>query len=343
MRKINIEIDRRHELDALLEKEKVKLLLLGAGESGKSTIFKQMKLIYGNQYTILERMHMLVTIHININQAIKILCEQASEFNLVDEIMAKEQFNLISSMDYNEGITKPIGDAIKLLWNDPIIQAVWERRAEFQIIESIKYYIDRIDIIKMPDYLPSIDDILNARVRTSGIVSDRYVIDSTVFEMYDVGGQRNERKKWIHCFEGVTAVIFVVALSEYDQKLFEDICTNRMTEALNLFEDVCNNSYFANSSMILFLNKRDLFADKIKVKNIRDYPMFSDYTGPDGDYNAGIQYFLDKFLDRNKAGAKRKIYNHVTCATDTRNVRVVFNACKDIILRENLKSCGFMN
>jgi hypothetical protein len=40
--------------------------------------------------------------------------------------------------------------------------------------------------------------------------------------MFDVGGQRSERKKWIHCFENVTAVLFVVAISGYDQCLAED-------------------------------------------------------------------------------------------------------------------------
>lgn len=39
--------------------------------------------------------------------------------------------------------------------------------------------------------------------------------------MVDVGGQRSERRKWIHCFENVTSIIFLVALSEYDQILFE--------------------------------------------------------------------------------------------------------------------------
>jgi len=95
--------------------------------------------------------------------------------------------------------------------------------------------------------------------------------------------------------------------------------------------------------MILFLNKQDLFAEKIKTKSIKDTPMFSDYNGPPGDYNAGVQYFLNMFLDKNKAGSERQIYHHVTCATDTRNVRVVFDACKDIILRENLKNSGYMD
>ena len=52
-------------------------------------------------------------------------------------------------------------------------------------------------------------------------MTEKYVIDNnTSFEMCNVGCQRNERKKWIHCFEGVDAVIFVAAISEYDQKLF---------------------------------------------------------------------------------------------------------------------------
>ena len=46
-------------------------------------------------------------------------------------------------------------------------------------------------------------------------------LDPVLFRMVDVGGQRSERRKWIHCFENVTSIIFLVALSEYDQILFE--------------------------------------------------------------------------------------------------------------------------
>lgn len=46
--------------------------------------------------------------------------------------------------------------------------------------------------------------------------------------MFDVGGQRSERKKWIHCFENVTSIIFCVALSEYDQVLLEESSQVRM-------------------------------------------------------------------------------------------------------------------
>lgn len=46
--------------------------------------------------------------------------------------------------------------------------------------------------------------------------------------MVDVGGQRSERRKWIHCFESVTSIIFLVALSEYDQVLAE--CDNEVCQ-----------------------------------------------------------------------------------------------------------------
>lgn len=339
-RKKNAEVDNQLANQAKQEDEKIKLLLLGAGESGKSTIFKQMKLIYGDQYTEAEKRQQIPTVFSNVLQAMKVMIEQVQIMNLAAEVKAKDELDMIKNLDENDPINVPIGNAIKKLWADPGMQTVWSRRSEFQIIESVQYYFNKIDIIKMPDYLPDKDDIVYSRVRTSGIVTERYIIDGTPFEMYDVGGQRNERKKWIHCFEGVTAVIFVAAISEYDQTLFEDASTNRMVEALDLFEDICNNIFFLESSMILYLNKRDLFAEKIKNKNIRDYG-FSDFQGKDGDYDAGIQYFVDKFMSKNKSGADRQIYYHVTCATDTGNVRTVFNACKEIVLRQNIKNSVF--
>jgi hypothetical protein len=102
-----------------------------------------------------------------------------------------------------------------------------ERRCN-QVIDTAPSYIARIQDIAMPTYLPTIDDILQSRVRTTGIVEEKFLIEDNVFVSFDVGGQRNERKKWIHCFDEVDAVIFVAALNNYDQVLFEDETTNRM-------------------------------------------------------------------------------------------------------------------
>ena len=108
-----------------------------------------------------------------------------------------------------------------------------------------------------------------SRMRTTGIQEEAVLVDGVTFSIIDVGGQRNERKKWMHQFDSVTSVIFVASLSEYDQALFEDASMNRLTEALDLFADVANSKWFVNSSIILFLNKSDLFEQKIAHVDLR--------------------------------------------------------------------------
>ena len=78
-----------------------------------------------------------------------------------------------------------------------------------------------------------------------------------------MGGQRNERRKWIHCFDNVDAVVFVASLSEFDQVLYEDENKNRLDEALELFAQISNSKWFTDSSLILFLNMKDLFEKKV--------------------------------------------------------------------------------
>eukprot|EP00586_Coscinodiscus_wailesii_P020092 CAMPEP_0172495108 /NCGR_PEP_ID=MMETSP1066-20121228/64143_1 /TAXON_ID=671091 /ORGANISM="Coscinodiscus wailesii, Strain CCMP2513" /LENGTH=336 /DNA_ID=CAMNT_0013266581 /DNA_START=124 /DNA_END=1135 /DNA_ORIENTATION=- len=306
------------EVEALLkaaqlkEQEKIKLLLLGAGESGKSTIFKQMRLLYGAELSEEEKGQVTPVVYANTISSMKIIIEATKNFGHDKDVSPEnlEHLKLIEEIDENAEINIQIGTAIKALWVDPGIILAWKRRAEFQIVESVIYYFNEIDRIMKDGYMATQQDMLLARVRTSGIVTERYLIDGTQFEMYDVGGQRNERKKWIHCFDDVTAVIFVAALSEFDQVLFEDAGTNRMVEAIDLFSDICNNRFFTDSSMILFLNKRDLFEEKIQHVDIAASEPFSDFQGKLGSseyYDLGIAYFLKKFTEVNKNENKQFI------------------------------------
>jgi len=95
--------------------------------------------------------------------------------------------------------------------------------------------------------------------------------------MFDVGGQRSERKKWIHCFEAVTCIIFCVALSEYDQVLLEVNTINRMEESLTLFGSIVNSAWFTRTSIVLFLNKIDIFRRKLLTVPLERY--YPDYEG----------------------------------------------------------------
>jgi len=324
------------------ERDKIKLLLLGAGESGKSTIFKQMKILYGAGFDENERISFRRYIWSNIVESMKAICDACFGFGYANEIEDQEAFDGIMKVSYSEELTPEIGQWIKRLWEEEPIQSTWERRSEFQVIESTKDFIANIETIARDDYVPSVDDVLHARVRTIGIVEERYLIDKNTFIMYDVGGQRNERKKWIHCFDEVNAVIFVASLSEFDQVLFEDETTNRMVEAINLFDEICNSRWFVNTSMILFLNKMDLFRDKILKVQIGEVDDFADYSGKPNNYEDGVSFFLEKFLGVNKK-PDREVFHHVTCATDTSNIQFVFNTCKEIILQQNLNDSGFVD
>lgn len=149
-------------------------------------------------------------------------------------------------------------DLIEILWQNKCIQDCYLRRREYQLSDSTHYYLSNISRIKEADYVPTLQDILRVRVPTSGIVEYPFDLDRIIFRMVDVGGQRSERRKWIHCFENVTSIIFLVALSEYDQVLVESDNENRMEESKALFRCIISYQWFANKSIILFLNKKDL-------------------------------------------------------------------------------------
>lgn len=223
------------------------------------------------------------------------------------------------------------------IWRDPNTASLLVRQNEFYLMDSTPYFIAELDRVSEPDYVPTEMDVLRARTKTTGIFETRFTMGNLSIHMFDVGGQRSERKKWIHCFESVTSIIFCVALSEYDQVLLEEANQNRMTESLVLFDSVINSRWFVRTSVVLFLNKIDIFKQKLQTSPLSDW--FPEYTGG-VDANKAAKYILYKFTQVNRA--KLNIYPHLTQATDTSNVRLVFAAVKETILQNALKDSGIL-
>ncbi|KAK3727444.1 hypothetical protein EGW08_020791 [Elysia chlorotica] len=336
-KRINQEIERQLKRDKRDARRELKLLLLGTGESGKSTFIKQMKIIHGAGYSDDDKRNHIKIVYQNIFMAMHSMIRAMDTLNIQYSNPAnRENGVMIRQVDYETVTTfdMPCVDAIMSLWSDDGIQECYDRRREYQLTDSAKYYLDSVERISQPDYLPTLQDILRVRVPTTGIIEYPFDLDSIIFRMVDVGGQRSERRKWIHCFENVTSIMFLVALSEYDQVLVESDNENRMEESKALFRTIITYPWFQNSSVILFLNKKDLLEEKIMHSHLVDY--FPEFDGPQKEASCAREFILKMFVELNPDPDKI-IYSHFTCATDTENIRFVFAAVKDTILQLNLK------
>ncbi|XP_019373772.1 PREDICTED: guanine nucleotide-binding protein subunit alpha-14 [Gavialis gangeticus] len=330
-------IERQLRRDKRDARRELKLLLLGTGESGKSTFIKQMRIIHGSGYTDEDRKSFTKLVYQNIFTAMQAMIRAMDTLKIqYTSAENKENAQTIREVEVDKVtmLERKQVEAIKKLWEDPGIQECYDRRREYQLSDSAKYYLTDIDRIAMPSFVPTQQDVLRVRVPTTGIIEYPFDLENIIFRMVDVGGQRSERRKWIHCFESVTSIIFLVALSEYDQVLAECDNENRMEESKALFKTIITYPWFLNSSVILFLNKKDLLEEKIMYSHLISY--FPEYTGPKQDVKAARDFILKLYQDQNP-DKEKVIYSHFTCATDTENIRFVFAAVKDTILQLNLR------
>uniref|UniRef100_A0A914W015 Guanine nucleotide-binding protein alpha-1 subunit n=1 Tax=Plectus sambesii TaxID=2011161 RepID=A0A914W015_9BILA len=335
--KINLQLEQ----DKRRDESVIKLLLLGTGESGKSTVLKQMKIIHDHGFTESEALQRKSMVYANVLQSMGAILSAMNDLKIYLDSKERETdarliLEVLSRKEETEPMSERMFEAVRNLWADTGVNKAFSRRTEYQLNDSAQYFLDSLDRIHEKNYLPSEQDILHTRVATMGVIEVSFQMKNREWRVFDVGGQRSQRKKWIHCFDDAKAVIFVCALSEYDQVLREDSTTNRMQESLQLFKQVCNNKFFVNTNMIAFLNKKDLFKEKIGSRSLKI--AFPEYNGSE-TYEACSKFIEQKFHEANQVPNKI-IYTHQTCATDTGQVQFVLDSVLDTILSNKLKGCG---
>ncbi|XP_068128722.1 guanine nucleotide-binding protein G(s) subunit alpha-like [Hyperolius riggenbachi] len=324
------------------------LLLLGAGESGKSTIMKQMQILYRNGFNAEERKIKVQDIKNNIKEAIETIVTAMGILSPPVELANPDnQFRLdyILNLPRNKDFDFPpeFYEHTKALWQDEGVKECYERANEYQLIDWAKYFLDKIHIVQQNDYTPTDQDLLRCKVRTYGFLELMFQVDKLYFNIFTIGGAGCRRIKQILI---VTGIIYVVDSSSYDMVIRGDNQTNRLREALDLFKCIWNNRWLRTFSVLLFLNKQDLLAEKVltgKSKMEHYFPEFHRYTTPDDAAPepgedprvTRAKYFIrDEFLriSTGFGGGQHYCYPHFTCAVDTENIRRVMNDCQDIIL-----------
>ncbi|KAG0209141.1 guanine nucleotide-binding protein subunit alpha [Mortierella sp. GBA30] len=344
----------------------IKLLILGPAETGKTTVLKQLKLLYSRKGLDAERETYRRIVHLNVMKAIQALVQGLEEANVPLEDPANiphlemvshlestlKRYSITSIGFTNPAIPRKITDAkaetdmfagmapaIKALWADGGVQKIYHTYTQLNIQDSAKYFLDAVDRISHPEYIPTDDDILQARVKTLAVTEHVFHIEDVAYRIYDVGGQKSLRKYWAPYFDDVNAVIFMAAISAYDQPCEDDPNLNRLQECLVLFNQIANHKLFELTSMILFLNKIDIFQRKLDSGSLVS-KYFPEYQGPN-DYLSTTVFFQFRFMQQCK-DLQKQVYTHFTHATDTNQMRVIVVAVNTIVQRLNLRISGLL-
>lgn len=331
-------------------KKTIKLLILGSGGGGKTTLRKQFSRLYASAFRDAKtRIEVKEIILNNLIEGLKATISAAQAFaGGIQSSDAKSAAVMISNMpDDSCKLNEEIVAAMRELYKDPVVQETLSKhRSRYQLQECFLPYFESVQNFPTwggPIWIPSEDDCVRSRVRSTGIIEVEFEFERNRYRILDAGGQRAERRKWIHAFEDVTALIFVVSLTEYDEVLFEDKAKNRLQESLEVWEELVNTSHFLNMPILLFLNKLDLFKDKLEIRKIglNRSGLFPD-APVDATVEEGIAWITEQFQKRRVKSNPALLYVHTTVAVDADQINNVFKDVREIVLLRVMSSQGLM-
>jgi len=214
------------------------------------------------------------------------------------------------------------------------------------VLYQMEYLMSNFDRILSVDFVPTNDDILRARQRSSGENMYRFEDKDRIWHLVDVGGQLSEREKWDSVLGNpVQAIIFFLALDEYDVENPETSKTEYPTKfqlALSVFDEVMNGHLVSEhkASRIVFLNKLDLFTTKIQDENrFEDFRKRLHYTGGK-NANECVEFIKENL--NNRINDNMPLHIHSVCALDTSLIKKLTQDIKVSIIASSLRDMGIL-
>ncbi|KAH7910974.1 guanine nucleotide binding protein, alpha subunit [Hygrophoropsis aurantiaca] len=230
------------------------------------------------------------------------------------------------------------------LWADPTVKKLLEIE-KMRPEEMAGFFLDALDRVTAPRYVPTDDDILRARLKTLGVTEYRFNMRSGTlgsnighdWRVFDVGGQRSLRAAWVPFFDDMNAIIFLAPISCFDQVLQEDPSVNRLADSVLLWKTIVSNPLLKKTDLVLFLNKCDILRAKLN-SGIRLGDYIVSYGSRPNDFECASQYLRKKFAALMKEHSpERPFYCHFTSVTDTKSTTLILQNVQDMIVRDNLK------
>ncbi|KAI8074793.1 putative guanine nucleotide-binding protein alpha-2 subunit [Gongronella butleri] len=327
-------IDKRIKMDEAKNKRELKLLLLGAQESGKSTLLKQMRLLYGS-ISFTERQQYRDAIFETIYRGIQQLLGAAGPLSLRDHQIHAALFqdpfeDLVASDYFNPVFLLPL----KQLWSDKAVQKAYTSGLGLGYNDNLAHFFNQLDTIWSVDYVPTDKDVLRCKEQTHGMTAFTFRIGPYKYQLVDAGNSimAADGKKWLHVFDNISAVLFTVNVGGYDQGTLDDPNSNQIRDALIVFHNICNSPWLKDTTIFILLNKMDVFRQKLKTSRVSKY--FGDYQGDNDNEEQVLTYFKRRFQSLNM-NPKRHIFVDYTNALDGQLFRQVSMTIFNVITSNN--------
>ncbi|KAJ6239538.1 g protein alpha i subunit [Anaeramoeba flamelloides] len=328
-------LEKQLENSKKLQNKEVSILLLGTGDSGKSTLVKQLQILYRDGFNNKEIEDYKRVIRNTVRLSMKNLLQSCDELG---HDLSNENSSLLTQ--FEDGLKdKEISNTPKFakimsnLWKDDALKKTWQNREKFQIPENSDYFWDSIERIFDESFIPNNIDILNCRIPTVGIKEIFFEVGDKNWRIVDVGGQRSERRKWIHQFEDVDMILFVIGISEYAKNLYEDKNVNRMHESIKVWKDTMKDNHLKKKPTTILFNKVDVFTETLTRISLKF--CFPKYEGND-NFEEASKYVVNKFVTK-RISKKRDIKHHFTCGTDTEMIQGIVESIMNTIISQSLQ------
>ena len=329
-RDVSDSIDRTLNREQARSSESIHILLLGGSEAGKSTLLKMMRLVWAEGFKAEERSEYRSVIQSNISMAFKLMLDHFLELGLGFRNPQSPRYeHIIKQIETPMGTMQQsliCAHAWKSLWREDGIRKSYSVGNEYGLYDNFARFSEDLVRLLSPDLVPTDADILHARLRTTGVKNTIFQADTKEFHVFDHGGARCERAKWVYSFNFAKCLIFVAPLSGYDQCLVEDISGNQLKEALMLFESLLSMTWFKRIPIFLILNKMDLLLEKIESNPITK--CWPEYEGSPDDSEEVLTFIKNKFLElAEMTGRSVKVY---PCdLTDIDSARIILDDLKN--------------
>lgn len=317
------------KIDKLNEDTEIKMIVLGAAQSGKSTLLRSCEIVCDGDLAKEEREELIPVIRAQPYLLLKRIIKEMKKQGISLDEGSVEYVEEIVKTDVERDVllSKRHVDVIYKLWSDAGILKAYENIQD-KISPHTKYFIESSERFSNEEYLT--DDFLRVYKKTRDIEEFSTVnkLSSLRTSIVTVGGARDQRRKWAGCFEDCSGLFFTVNIAAYDQKTEGN--TNCMQEALRLWRQIVNLPCFEDSVIVLLFTHFDEYRGKIKRVPLNKCVCFTDFDATQRDISVTVDYIKDQFLRH----TTRPVVVHMCCSTDTDSVKRSFDSTLSKILEK---------